>query len=116
MLQHASAVVTHAGHGTAIKALAHGVPVVAMPIGRDQPDVAARVVASGAGLRLRPEASSDKIATAVGRVLNEPAFAAAADAWRKSIRRDMAEDRAVAELEALVGDRSKGGSKLPLGV
>ena len=30
------AVVTHAGHGTVIKSLAAGVPVVAMPLGRDQ--------------------------------------------------------------------------------
>ena len=116
MLEHASAVVTHAGHGTVIKALAHGVPVVAMPIGRDQPDVAARVVASGAGLRLRPGSSSGKIAAAVGRVVNEPAFSAAASRMADAIRRDIAEDRAVAELEALVSDRSRGGSKLPLGV
>jgi MGT family glycosyltransferase len=116
VLQRASAVVTHAGHGTVMKALAHGVPVVAMPIGRDQPDVAARVVASGAGLRLRPGSSSGKIAAAVGRVVNEPAFSAAASRMGDAIRRDIAEDRAVAELEALVGDRSSGGSKLPLGV
>ena len=116
VLEHASAVVTHAGHGTVIKALAHGVPVVAMPIGRDQPDVAARVVASGAGLRLRPGSSSAKIAAAVGRVVNEPAFSGAASRMADAIRRDIAEDRAVAELEALVGDRSRGGSKLPLGV
>lgn len=116
VLEHASAVVTHAGHGTVIKALAHGVPVVAMPIGRDQPDVAARVVTSGAGLRLRPRSSPGKIAAAVGRVVNEPAFSAAASRMADAIRRDIAEDRAVAELEALVGDRTRGGSKLPLGV
>jgi MGT family glycosyltransferase len=116
VLRHASAVVTHAGHGTAIKSLAHGVPVVAMPIGRDQPDIAARVVASGAGLRLRPGASAGKIAAAVGRVLNEPAFSAAASRMADAIRRDIAEDRAVAELEALVSDHSEPGSKLPMGV
>ena len=116
VLEHATAVVTHAGHGTVIKALAHGVPMVAMPIGRDQPDVAARVVASGAGLRLRPGSSPAKIAAAVGRLVDEPAFSGAASRMADAIRRDIAEDRAVAELEALVGDRSRGGSKLPLGV
>ena len=116
VLQHASAVVTHAGHGTAIKALAQGVPVVAMPIGRDQPDVAARLVASGAGLRLRPGIVCGKIAAAVGRVLNEPSFAAAASRMADAIGREIAEDRAVAELEAMVSDRSGSGSKLPLGV
>ena len=116
VLEHASAVVTHAGHGTAIKALAHGVPVVAMPIGRDQPDVAARVVASGAGLRLRPGASPRKIAAAVRRVLNEPSFRAAAARMGDAIRRDLASDRAVTELEALVRERREPGSKLPVGV
>jgi MGT family glycosyltransferase len=57
VLRHASAVVTHAGHGTVIKALAAGVPVVALPLGRDQLDNAARVAHHGAGLRLKPKAS-----------------------------------------------------------
>jgi MGT family glycosyltransferase len=116
VLRHARAVVTHAGHGTAIKALAEGVPVVAMPIGRDQPDVAARLVAAGAGLRLRPGASAAKIATAVGRVLDEPAFTDAAGRIADAIRQELAEDQAVAELEAMVSDRSGGGSKLPVRV
>jgi len=32
----ASAVVCHGGHGTVMKALAHGLPLVVMPLGRDQ--------------------------------------------------------------------------------
>jgi UDP:flavonoid glycosyltransferase YjiC (YdhE family) len=87
-----------------------------MPIGRDQPDVAARVVASGAGLRLRSGSSPRKVAAAVGRVLNEPGFATAAGRMAEAIRHDTAEDRAVTELEALVGDHSGAGSKLPMGV
>ena len=74
VLRHASAVVTHAGHGTVIKSLAAGVPVVALPLGRDQLDNAARVVHHGAGLRLKPKASRDAIAAAVRRVLDEPSF------------------------------------------
>ena len=34
----AAAVVTHAGHASALRPLMAGVPVVAMPLGRDQPD------------------------------------------------------------------------------
>jgi UDP:flavonoid glycosyltransferase YjiC (YdhE family) len=102
VLAHAAAVVTHAGHGTVIKALAHGVPVVALPMGRDQLDVAARLVAAGAGLRLRPRARPAAIAQAVRRVLDEPAFARAARRLAEAIARDTAEDRAVAELEGLV--------------
>jgi MGT family glycosyltransferase len=101
VLSHASAVVTHAGHGTVIKALAAGVPVVAMPLGRDQLDNAARVVHHGAGLKLKPKASSDAIARAVRRVLDEPAFAANAERLAAAIAAETAEDRTVAELEGL---------------
>ena len=38
--------------GITQKALVHGVPVVAIPFGRDQPEVARRVEVSGAGVRL----------------------------------------------------------------
>ena len=43
VLPQAAAVITHAGLGTVHAALAHGLPLVCMPIGRDQPDIAARV-------------------------------------------------------------------------
>ena len=52
LLEHAACVVCHAGMGITQKALAHGVPVVAVPFGRDQPDVARRVEVAGAGVRL----------------------------------------------------------------
>src|SRR5262249_17590959 len=50
----ARAVVAHGGHGTVMKALAHGLPLLCIPLGRDQPDNAVRVLESGAGLRLPP--------------------------------------------------------------
>jgi UDP:flavonoid glycosyltransferase YjiC (YdhE family) len=56
-----SVVVTHAGLGTVTRALAHGVPLVCMPMGRDQDDVAARVVEHGAGVRIWRRASAKKI-------------------------------------------------------
>ena len=101
VLPHAAAVVTHAGHGTVIKSLAAGVPVVALPLGRDQLDNAARVAAHGAGLRLKPKASADKIAGAVSRVIEEPSFKAGAQRLAAAIAADMRDDRAVAELEQL---------------
>jgi MGT family glycosyltransferase len=48
----ASAVVCHAGFGIVTRAVAAGVPVVAVPFGRDQPEVARRVVEAGAGVSL----------------------------------------------------------------
>jgi MGT family glycosyltransferase len=101
VLRHASAVVTHAGHGTVIKSLAAGVPVVAVPLGRDQLDNAARVAHHGAGLRLKPKASSEAIATAVKRVLDESSFRANAERLAAAIAAETAEDRAADELEEL---------------
>ncbi|HEX6653757.1 MAG TPA: glycosyltransferase [Thermoleophilaceae bacterium] len=109
VLRHASAVVTHAGHGTVIKSLAAGVPVVAMPLGRDQLDNAARVAHHGAGLRLKPKASSQAIARAVRRVLDEPSYRANAERLAAAIAAETAEDRAAEELEDLA-ERSRAGS------
>ena len=52
VIERAACVVCHAGMGITQKALAHGVPVVAVPFGRDQPEVARRVEVAGAGVRL----------------------------------------------------------------
>src|SRR4029078_2689646 len=101
VLKHASAIVTHAGHGTVIKALAAGVPVVALPLGRDQLDNAARVVHHGGGRELKPEASSEAIARAVRRLLEERSFAAGAQRLAAEIASETAEDLAVEELERL---------------
>lgn len=98
---HASIVITHAGMGTVMRALAHGLPLVCLPQGRDQNDVAARVCWHGAGLRLRPHASAAKIRAALHRMLREPSFREAAQRLRRAIQADLSADRAVAELEAM---------------
>lgn len=104
LLPHASAVVTHAGLGTVHAALAYGVPLVCLPVGRDQPDNAARVEWHGAGLRLSPKASPAAIGKAVNRVLREPSFAASARRLASTFREERAAQRAVTALEAAAGD------------
>jgi MGT family glycosyltransferase len=52
ILSRAAAVVCHAGMGIVQKALAHGVPVCAVPFGRDQFEVARRVAVARAGVVL----------------------------------------------------------------
>jgi UDP:flavonoid glycosyltransferase YjiC (YdhE family) len=96
---HAAAVVTHAGHGTVMRALAHDLPLLCLPMGRDQDDNAARVFAHGAGLRLRPSAKPARIAGTVRRLLAEPGFRANAERIGRVIRDDVAAERGVAELE-----------------
>ncbi len=52
ILREASVAICHGGMGITQKALAFGVPVCVVPWGRDQLDVAAHVVACGAGTRV----------------------------------------------------------------
>jgi MGT family glycosyltransferase len=90
VLKHASAVVTHGGHGTVVRALAAGVPLVVIPQGRDQGDNAVRVTCRNAGLSLRRNADPATIAAAVWRVLGDGSYRRAADRLGWSIRRDAA--------------------------
>jgi UDP:flavonoid glycosyltransferase YjiC (YdhE family) len=70
VLPHADVLVTHAGLGSVVAALAHGVPMVALPFDRDQPDNARALVRMGAGVALSPDAPSDEIAAAVADQLS----------------------------------------------
>jgi UDP-N-acetylglucosamine:LPS N-acetylglucosamine transferase len=63
-------VVTHAGLGSVVAALAHGVPMVCLPLTREQPENAQAVVRLGAGRALRPDAGVDEIAAAIREQLD----------------------------------------------
>ena len=103
VLREASAVVTHAGHGTVLKSLAAGVPLVCIPMGRDQKDNTVRVLRLGAGVRLSKKSTSAQIAAAISEILERPQYKAAAGhfadvlAWEATHR-----PRAADEAEALV--------------
>ena len=99
VLRHASLVITHAGHGTVMKALAAGVPLVMLPHGRDQADTAVRVTARGAGLMLKRSAAPRAIADAVTRIQDD-SYRNAARQLGAAIRRDAGTDLLVDELEA----------------
>jgi len=53
--ERAAVVICHGGMGITQRALSHGVPVVVIPFGRDQLDVARRVEHAGVGARLMPK-------------------------------------------------------------
>lgn len=103
LLPHTDAVVTHGGLGTIAGALAHGVPSVCIPLGRDQSLNAARVAATGAGLALDPDAGPETIAAAIDRVLGEPAFRAGAQSLAEASARAGGAAAAVTDLESLPG-------------
>ena len=101
ILEHADLVVTHCGHGTTLKSLAAGVPMVCIPMGRDQNDTAARVVHHGAGVRLSPKASVRQIRDAVTEVLQHDRFRQSAGRLASAIEHERKSADIVAELEAL---------------
>ena len=101
VLAHSDVVLTHGGHGTVMKALVAGVPIVCMPTGRDQPDNAARVTSRGAGLKVSKRASSATIAKAVRQVLNDPSYRRAAADLGAKLRIEADSGIAIIELEEL---------------
>lgn len=101
VLRRASAVITHAGLGTVTRALAHGVPLVCVPMGRDQDDVTARVTWRGAGLRVGRRGPAAVIRTALSRLLDDPSYAKRAGELALAIQADLKAERGVVELEVL---------------
>ena len=81
VLPQAAAVVCHGGMGIVTKAASAGVPTVVVPFGRDQPEIARRVVESGAGVSLPPKRlTPERLRDAVRRAMamSAPARAVAA--------------------------------------
>ncbi len=104
VLPQASLVITHGGMGTVMTSLAHGVPLVCLPMGRDQPDVTARVTHTGAGVRVRAKASTGQIAATVRDALANPVLTVNARRLADHMASEIAGERAVAELESLTAD------------
>jgi UDP:flavonoid glycosyltransferase YjiC (YdhE family) len=86
VLPHCTAVVSHAGAGTMLGALCHGLPQLCLPQGTDQPFNTAALVPTGAALALQPgQVTPDAVTEAVNRLLCEPSFQQAATQIREEI-------------------------------
>jgi MGT family glycosyltransferase len=87
VLPSVSATVTHCGHGTVTASLAHDVPIAGLPYpAADQPFLAARIQALGAGLAMDGESSPAIIRGAVRDLLDRPSFRTAAARLGRAIR------------------------------
>ncbi|MGO9794468.1 MAG: glycosyltransferase [Terracidiphilus sp.] len=79
IVKRASLVITHAGINTVLESLAEGVPLVCIPLGNDQPGVAARVAAHAAGIVVPPrKANVKRLRSAVRAVLEDESYRRAA--------------------------------------
>ncbi|MFN8374101.1 MAG: glycosyltransferase [Anaerolineae bacterium] len=106
ILPRCQATVTHGGSGSVIGALAHGLPMVLIPMGADQPQNAARCEALGVARVLDAvDATPEMIREAVGDVLENPRYRQAAQRLRDEIRVLPPPAYAVALLERLVREK-----------
>ena len=84
-----------------IRALAAGVPLVCMPMGRDQNENAARVVYHGAGVRVSPRASAERVRAAIRAVIDSPRYRQRAGALGAQIVEDARQSLTVPILEEI---------------
>ncbi len=87
LIKRSAAVITHAGINTALESLAEGVPLVCIPLGNDQPGVAARVAARGAGLVVPPlRLTAKRLRPALRAALEDESYRSAARKLQASIQ------------------------------
>ncbi|SBS79204.1 conserved hypothetical protein [uncultured Mycobacterium sp.] len=85
LLAHADLVICGGGHGMLSKTLLAGVPMVVLPGGGDQWELANRVVRQGSARLIRP-LTAEALAAEVGEVLSSPGYRDAARRAGESIR------------------------------
>jgi UDP:flavonoid glycosyltransferase YjiC (YdhE family) len=105
LMPDSAAVIGHGGLGTALRALAHGVPQLLLPLGRDQAFNAGRVEELDAGIRLPTDARPERIRFGLRALLTEPRFAAAAALAARRIAADEP-DRSAAKAFERIGNRA----------
>jgi UDP:flavonoid glycosyltransferase YjiC (YdhE family) len=104
VLAECAAVVSHAGSGTVLGAMRHGLPHVCLPMGADQHLNAQRLQVLGLGVSLRADTTNaDEVQSAVEDVLTSPSFRRNAAAMRNELRALPGVPEAVQALAGLAG-------------
>ncbi len=86
LLKRAALCITHAGLNTTLEALGQGVPLVAIPIGFDQPGVAARIAHHRVGEFVEVhEATAGRLLGLARKVLGDPSYRDKARAMQAAI-------------------------------
>jgi MGT family glycosyltransferase len=100
LLKRAALCITHAGLNTTLESLAHGVPMVAIPIGYDQPGVAARIAHHGVGEFIElDELTAERLGVLIEKVLQDSRYREQADYFRKVISKTRGLDMAAGIIE-----------------
>ena len=104
ILPNAALTITHAGHGTVLASLSHGVPLLCLPNPvADQPILAQQVEALGCGLSLEDAVAPAAIKSAVERMLHDRSFEMKCLSLAKQIAETPGVSFAVSYLESALG-------------
>jgi MGT family glycosyltransferase len=100
LLKRAALCITHAGLNTTLESLAHGVPMVAIPIGYDQPGAAARIAHHGTGEFIEvDELTTGRLRGLIEKVLQDPSYHERACYFQKVISKTRGLDVAADVIE-----------------
>jgi zeaxanthin glucosyltransferase len=100
LLKRAALCITHAGLNTVLESLALGVPMVAIPIGYDQPGTAARIAYHGVGELVElDKLTTERLRGLIKKVLQDPSYRERAGYFRKVILKTRGLDTAVNIIE-----------------
>jgi len=98
-------VVTHAGHGTVMAAVSYGVPLLLLPMGRDQPMVAARAAELGLGAIMDCHASAAEFASAIEHELADSTRQASCQAFLSKLKNHPGLEHAISVIEGMASSR-----------
>jgi len=109
LLKRAQLCITHAGLNTTLESLGQGVPMVAIPIGYDQPGVAARIAHHGVGDFMEvDELTPEGIRELIQKVMETPSYGERARFFKEVIARTRGLEVAADVIErALETNRSR---------
>lgn len=106
VMPNVDAVITHGGLGTTLRALAHGKPLLILPLGRDQHFNAGRVATLGAGIALPADSSAGQISAGITRLIDEPPFADRARLLAHRIATDQPDEAALCALMSAMNSKT----------
>ena len=104
LLKRAALCITHAGLNTTLEALAQGVPMVAIPIGYDQPGVANRISYHGVGEFVEiDDLTAERLSELIAKVTSNPSYRDKARWFQKVLRKTRGLDVAADIIERVFG-------------
>lgn len=105
LLKRAKLCITHAGLNTTLEALGLGVPMVAIPIGYDQPGIASRIAYHGVGeFANLDELTTDRLQNLIQRVLMSTRYREKAQHFQQIIAKARGLDIAADVIEQAFGE------------